>query len=169
MAARGFHKTLITRRLGARLNGAILLDGACEGVVYRIAGLGEGGFAGKVGGQGMVGRRDAGSGVHGIQVKGLDQMVGQDMLQKEVESMAVVRVAEVAELVQKDVVLEHARQAHDAEVQVDVAFGRAAAPVGRVVLDGHSVVCETVVRRQCSETTRQLSLGLAAERLYLFR
>ena len=29
----------------------------------------------------MVGRRDAGSGVHGIQIEGLDQMVGQDMLQ----------------------------------------------------------------------------------------
>ena len=80
MAARGFHKTLIAKRLGARLNGAILLDGAGEGVVYRIAGLGEGGLACKVGGQDMVGRRDAGSGVHGIQVESLDQMVGKDML-----------------------------------------------------------------------------------------
>lgn len=113
---------LSDRRLGATLNCAVLLDGAGESVVYGIACLGEGGLACKVGGQDMVGRRDAGSGVHGIQVKGLDQMVGQDMLQKEVESMAVVRVAEVAELVQKDVVLEHARQAHYAEIQIDVSL-----------------------------------------------
>lgn len=102
--------------------GAVLLDGAGKGVVYGIAGFGEGGLAGKVGSKGMVGRGDTGGGVHGILVKGLDQMICQDMLQKEVESMAVVLVAEVAELVQKDVVLEHARQAHDAEIQVDIAF-----------------------------------------------
>lgn len=113
---------LSDRRLGATLNCAILLDGAGDGVVYGIAGFGEGGLAGKVGSKGMVGRGDAGGGVHGILVKGLDQMVGQDMLQKEVESMAVVLVAEVAELVQKDVVLEYTRQAHDAEIQVDIAF-----------------------------------------------
>ena len=61
--------------------GAILLDGAGEGVVYGIAGFGEGGLAGKVGSKGMVGRGDAGGGVRGIQIEGLDQMVGQDMLQ----------------------------------------------------------------------------------------
>ena len=71
----------------------------------------------------MVGLGDAGCGVHGIQVEGSDQMVCQDMLQKEVESMAMVLVAEVAELVHKDVVLEHARQAHYAEIQIDIALG----------------------------------------------
>ena len=50
-------------------------------------------------------------------------MVCQDMLQKEVEAMAVVLVAEVAELVQKDVVLEHARQTHHAEIQIDITLG----------------------------------------------
>ena len=123
MAAGGFCKVLADRRLGATLNCAALLDGAGEGVVYGIAGLGEGGLAGEVGCKGMVGLGDTGGGVHGIQVKGSDQMVCQDMLQKEVETMAVVLVAEVAELVQKDVVLEHARQAHYAEIQIDIALG----------------------------------------------
>ena len=102
------HQEITARRVAHRiqqLSDPILLDGAGDGVVYRIAGLGEGGLAGKVGGQGMVGLGDAGGWVHGIQIEGLDQMVGQDMLQKEVESMAVILVAEVAELVQKDVVL----------------------------------------------------------------
>ena len=121
-----------------QLNGAILLDGAGEGVVYGIAGFGEGGLVGEIGCKGMVGLGDAGGGVHGIQIEGLDQMVGQDMLQKEMESIAMVLVAEVAELVQKDVVLEHARQPHDAEVQIDVSLGRAASPVGCVMLDGHT-------------------------------
>jgi hypothetical protein len=40
-----------------------------------------------------------------------------------VKAVAVVLVAEVAELVQKDVVLEHARQAHYAEIQIDIALG----------------------------------------------
>ena len=71
----------------------------------------------------MVGRGDAGGRIHGIKIEDLDKMVGQDMLQKEVESMAMVLVAEVAELVQKDIVLEHARQAHYAEIQIDIALG----------------------------------------------
>ena len=80
------HQEITARRVAHRiqqLSDPILLNGAGEGVVYRIAGFGEGGLAGKVGG-------------HRIQVKGLDQMVGQDMLQKEVESVAVILVAEVA-------------------------------------------------------------------------
>lgn len=105
------------------LNCAILLDGAGEGVVYRIAGLGEGGLACKVGGQDMVGRRDAGSGVHGIQVESLDQMVGQDMFQKEMKTVSMILMSKMTEFVQKDVVLQHARQAHDGEIQIYISLG----------------------------------------------
>ena len=141
------HQEITARRVAHRsqqLSGAILLDGAGEGVVDRIAGLGEGGLAGELGGEGMVGRGDAGGGVHGIKVKRFDQMVCQDMLQKKVEDVSMILVAEVAELVQKDVVLEHARQAHDAEIQVDIALGRATSPVGSVMLDGHTVIREAI-------------------------
>ena len=160
------HQEITARRVTHRiqqLSDPILFDGACEGVVYRIAGLGESGLAGEVGSQGMVGRRDAGSGVHGIQIEGLDQMIGQDMLQKEVKAVAVVLVAEVAELVQKDVVLEHARQAHDAEIQVDIALGRATSPVCSVMLDGHTVIRETISGRQHSKTPRKFCLCLSAQ------
>ena len=83
--------------------------------------------------------------------------------------MAVILVAEVAELVQKDVVLEHARQPHDAEVQIDVSLGRAASPVGCVMLDGHTAVCETITRCQFCKTSRKFCLGLEAQRFDLLR
>ena len=90
-------------------------------------------------------------------------IISQNMLQKEVEGMTVVLMAEVAELVQKDVVLEHARQAHDAEIQVDIAFGRATSPVGSVMFYGNTVICETVSGRQHRKTPRKFCLCLSSQ------
>ena len=160
------HQEITARRVAHRiqqLSDPILLDGAGEGVVYGIAGLGEGGLAGKVGGQGMVGQGDAGGGVHGIQIEGLDQMVGQDMLQKEMEAMAVVLMAEVAEFVQKDVVLQHARKAHYAEIQIDVSLGGAASPVCCVMFYGDTVICKAITRSQFCKTPRKFGLCLSAQ------
>ena len=100
-----------------------MLDGTGKGVVDRIAGLGEGGLAGEIGSEGAVSIRIGQS--TGIDVRGVhdtNNVVGQDMLQKKMEPVAVVLMAEVAELVQKDIVLKHARQAHDGEIQIDVSF-----------------------------------------------
>ena len=155
----------ITAGYAPPLYGAELLDGAGDGVIYRIAGLGEGGLAGKLGSEGAVGIRISRNVRRGV--KHTHKMIGQDMFQEEMEAVTMVLVAQVAELVQKDVVLKHARQAHDAEVQVYIALGRAASPVGCIVLDGDPVVCETVSGGKFGETPRELSFGLTAERLDL--
>ena len=121
-----------------------MLDGTGKGVVDGIAGLGEGCLAGELGGEDAVsiriGRSASRQGRRAGGVYDADEMVSQDMLQKEVETMSVVMVAEVAEFVQKDVVLEHARQAHDTEVQIDITLRRSAAPVGGVMLDCHTII-----------------------------
>lgn len=52
----------------------------------------------------------------------LGEVAGAEGLQEGVELRAVVGVAEVAELVEDDVVPQLVREAHEVEVQVDVAF-----------------------------------------------
>ena len=71
----------------------------------------------------MVGRGDARSGVHGIQIKGLDQMVGQDMLQKEMKTVSMILMSKMTEFMQEHVVLEYTRQAHDGEIQIYISLG----------------------------------------------
>lgn len=50
------------------------------------------------------------------------EVAGAEGLEEGVELRAVVGVAEVAELVEDDVVPQLVREAHEVEVQVDVAF-----------------------------------------------
>ena len=67
-------------------------------------------------------------------------MVGTEGFKEGVEPRAVVGVAEVAELVEDDVVPQLVRETHEVEVQVDVAFARAASPVRGVVLDADGII-----------------------------
>ncbi len=66
------------------------------------------------------------------------------MLKQEMEGMAMVMMPQMAEFMEKDIVAEDVREADDVQVEIDVAAGRAAAPVGRVMLDGQPVVYEAV-------------------------
>lgn len=68
------------------------------------------------------------------------EMVGAEGFEEGVELGSVVGVAEVAELVEDDVVPQLVREAHEVEVQVDVAFARAASPVRGVVLDADGII-----------------------------
>ena len=52
----------------------------------------------------------------------------------------MVGVTEMAELVEDDVVTKLVRKAHEVEIQVDVAFARAASPVRGVVLDADGII-----------------------------
>ena len=52
-----------------------------------------------------------------------------------VESFPVVRMPEVRQLMEKDIVAHGFREADEIEVQIDVAHSRAAAPIGGIVLD----------------------------------
>ena len=44
------------------------------------------------------------------------------MLQKQVESMAVVLMAQVTEFVQKHIVLQHFRQSDDIQIEIDITL-----------------------------------------------
>lgn len=68
------------------------------------------------------------------------EVAGAEGLEEGVELRAVVGVAEVAELVEDDVVPQLVREAHEVEVQVDVAFARATSPVRGVVLDADGII-----------------------------
>lgn len=68
------------------------------------------------------------------------EVAGAEGLEEGVELRAVVGVAEVAELVEDDVVPQFVREAHEVEVQVDVALARAASPVRGVVLDADGII-----------------------------
>ena len=68
------------------------------------------------------------------------EMVGAEGFEEGVELGSVVGVAEVAELVEEDVVPQLVRETYEVEVQVDIAFARAASPVRGVVLDVDGII-----------------------------
>ncbi len=80
--------------------------------------------------------------------------------------MAVILMPEVAEFVKEDVVLQHGRKTYDIEVQVYVPFGRAAAPIGGVMLYCNTVVCEVITLCKFCKTRRQFRFGLFAQNVY---
>lgn len=63
------------------------------------------------------------------------EVAGAEGFEKGVELWAVIGVLQVAELVEDDIVPKFVRETYEVEVQVDVAFARAASPVRGVVLD----------------------------------
>ena len=71
-------------------------------------------------------------------------MVRADALKEGMELRTVVEIAQVAELVQHDIVLQVLRKTHYVEIEIDVAELRATAPVGDVVLDAYLVVGEAM-------------------------
>ena len=87
------------------------------------------------------------------------------MLKQQMEGMAMIMMAKVAEFMKEDIVLKDLGQTYDVQVQVDVSFIGAAAPVGRVMLDCDLVICKSMPLGQGCKPCRQLSLGLTAHRL----
>ena len=59
----------------------------------------------------------------------LGKVVRTEGFEEGVELWTVVGVTEMAELVEDDVVTKLVRKAYEVEIQVDVAFARAASPV----------------------------------------
>ena len=76
------------------------------------------------------------------------------MLQKQMEGVAMIQMAKVAEFVQKDIILKDARKTDDIEIEIYIAFGRTAAPVSGIVLDCHPVVCKSISGRKDRKARR---------------
>ncbi len=120
-------------------------------MIQRVLRAGGGGFAGEGGGVGVAGVGEP------------EDVVGKDMLEQEMEGRAMVMMSKMTQLMEQDIIAQNSREPDDVQIQVDVIPGRAAAPVGGVVLDGQSVEYESVTCSQFVQTWRQFGLGTAAE------
>lgn len=66
------------------------------------------------------------------------------MFQKKMEGMTVVMVTQMTEFMEHDIVAKGLRKTHEVQIEVDICLGRAAAPVGRIVLDCHAVILKSI-------------------------
>ena len=53
------------------------------------------------------------------------KMIAADMLKKKMECRPMIMMLQMTQFVQKNIILKKAREHHDTEIQVDIAFGRA--------------------------------------------
>ena len=82
-----------------------------------------------------------------------------------VESFPVVRMPEVRQLMEKDIVAHGLRQAYEIEVKIDVAQSRTAAPIGGIVLDSDGFVFKAIAACQKRHLGGQKGLGFIAQYL----
>lgn len=78
-----------------------------------------------------------------------------EALQEGMETGAVIRLLEVTQFVEEDVVAEGFRKTDEIKVQIDVAGTGTASPVGRIVLDGHLVEMESILVGKIRKFLRQ--------------
>lgn len=78
-----------------------------------------------------------------------------EALQEGMETGAVIRLLEVTQFVEEDVVAEGFRKTDEIEVQIDVAGTGTASPVGRIMLDGHLVEMEPILVGKIRKFLRQ--------------
>lgn len=97
------------------LGNLILLDGAGDGVVKGITGLGKGSLVCKFSGEWTVLGRG--------RIQEAHYMISQKMFQQQMEGMTMVWMSQMTQFMQEHIVLKYARKTHDAKVQIDVAFG----------------------------------------------
>lgn len=78
-----------------------------------------------------------------------------EALQEGMETGAVIRLLQVTQFVEEDVVAEGFRKTDEIEVQIDVACTGTASPVGRIMLDGHLVKIESILVGKIRKFLRQ--------------
>ena len=83
--------------------------------------------------------------------------------------MAVVVMPEMAEFVKKDIVPKRVRQTDYVQIEIDVPSGRAASPVGGIVLDRHFVIGESISGCKFRQPQGKFRLGLTSQSLDLIR
>lgn len=78
-----------------------------------------------------------------------------ETLQEGMETGAVIRLLQVTQFVEEDVVAEGFRKTDEIEVQINVAGTGTASPVGRIMLDGHLVKMESILVGKIRKFLRQ--------------
>jgi hypothetical protein len=94
---------------------------------------------------------------------------GTYALKKGVEFRSVVKIPEMAELVEDNIVPQFIGKVNQPQIQVNVALGGAAAPVAQVVLDENAVVFESVKVCQLPKPDRKRFFGNGSQTLHLGR
>lgn len=89
-----------------------------------------------------------------------------EALEEGMEMRAVIRLLEVTQFVEEDVIAEGFRKTDQIEVQIDVAGTGTASPVGRIMLDGHLVKMESVLVGKIRKFLRQKYFRLLTKHLY---
>jgi hypothetical protein len=89
------------------------------------------------------------------------------MFQQKMEAFAMVVVTQVAKFVEQNVIAQHKRQTYYIDIQIDIVPGRAAAPVGGIVLYGNTVIHKSIAGGKLGKTHRKLGLGTTAQFLNL--
>ena len=90
--------------------------------------------------------------------------VPAEPVQQGMELRAMVEVAQVAELVEQDIVPQRFLETHQVEIEVDIALGGTAAPVGDIVLDEDLPEGEAIPLRPVLQAAGQEGLRLLPER-----
>ena len=80
--------------------------------------------------------------------------------------MTMVVMAQMTQFMKKDVIPQHLRKAHYIQIQIDIASGRAASPVGEVVLDGDFAIRESLSPGQFLQSYGQHFLCRLSQSLY---
>ena len=62
------------------------------------------------------------------------------MLQKQMEGLSMVMMAQMTKFVQQDIVTERGRKPDYIKVQINIVTSRTTAPVGGVMLDDYTVI-----------------------------
>ena len=105
------------------------------------------------------------NGIGRAEVDEVTDVAEAEALKEGMEMRAVIRLLEVTEFVEEDVIAERFWEADEIEVQIDVAGTRTASPVGGVVLDGHFAELEAVLFCKIRQFLGQENLGLLTKHL----
>ena len=97
-------------------------------MIYRIPGTAHCSFTGKFRGHGIP------------RIKQFHKIISQDMLQQKMEGMAMVMMAQMAQLMKKHIVLQDTRKTYYIQIEIDVSLSGTAAPIRCVMLDSHPVI-----------------------------
>jgi hypothetical protein len=62
------------------------------------------------------------------------------MLEKKMECVSMVLMAEMTEFMKQDIILQDIRKTDDIEIKIDVPFCRTAAPIGSIMLDRYAAI-----------------------------
>ena len=91
------------------------------------------------------------------------------MFQKKVEAVTMVMMPQMTEFMEHDIVAKGLRKTHEVQIEVDVCLGRAAAPVGRIMLDCHAVIDELISGCEFSKSSRKIFFSGTAHLFHLIR